>query len=946
MEHVREQDFLAGNQLPHQRWLQGEVLSSHLSYWRDQFGDSFPVLQLPGDRARPAGQTFRGNTRTFVLPLSLSRSIKALSHAEDATLFMILLAAFQLLLHRYTAQDDIITGTPTRMAGGFPNTLLLRTDMSGDPSFRELLGRLRKIVLGAYAHPNLPFEQLVEELQLGQGQASNHSLLVPVMFAMKEAGMAADGTEDFTAGDSHNGRASSDLALLIEDTVEGLKTSFQYNIDLFADTTIARLAGHLKTLLSGITANPDRRLSVLPLLTEKEDRQLLVDWNDTATDYPKDSCLHQLFEANEKERPNAVALIFKDEQVTYGELNRRANQLANYLQSLGVGPEVRVGICVERTVEMVVAILGALKAGGAYVPLDPTYPRERLAFMLEDAKIPVLLTQQRLAERLLDDRKLSIQHSALRSSILDPHLKVVCLDADWWAIARESEENPENEVTAENLAYVIYTSGSTGRPKGIILRHSGVVNNLVDLNRSFDIGIEDRILAISSPSFDMCVYEVLGTLAAGGTIVMPEASVAKDPSHWARLMVEHRVTVWNSAPPLLELLVSYVEDRPELRPRSLRVAILGGDWVPVTLPDRLKALAENVRVIVLGGATEASIHSIVYPVEKTDPTWKSIPYGRPMANQRACILDPYLQLLPVGAPGELHLGGVGLARGYFDRPDLTAEKFIPNPFGQQPGDRLYKTGDLARYMPDGNIELIGRMDHQVKIRGHRIELGEIVAVLKQHPGVERAVVLAREDKPGNKQLVAYVVVDPSAKPTPADLTNVLKKQLPDYMVPSAIILLDKLPLSPNGKVDRRALPAPESLRSQLKKAAVQPRTELEQLLAGMWQSILGTAPIGIDDNFFELGGSSIQAAVLINKIQDQLAEIIHLVAIFDAPTIADFASYLQKHYPDAVARICATEPVQNSASDDRAAAARTERIDESKAEQMRELLRRRKTARS
>jgi amino acid adenylation domain-containing protein len=618
-------------------------------------------------------------------------------------------------------------------------------------------------------------------------------------------------------------------------------------------------------------------------------------------------------------------LIFKEEQVTYSELNRRANQLAHHLRSLGVSPEVRVGICVERSVEMVVAILGTLKAGGAYVPLDPTYPRERLAFMLEDAKVSVLLTQQRLLAGLPEHRA-----------------TVACLDSGWEVISRQSGDSAKSEVTVENLAYVIYTSGSTGRPKGIMLRHSGVVNNLVDLNRSFEIGVEDRILAISSPSFDMCVYEVLGTLAAGATIVMPDASVAKDPSHWAKLIVEHRVTVWNSAPQLLEMLVGYVENRPELRPRFLRVAILGGDWVPVTLPARLKALAGNVKVIVLGGATEASIHSIVYPVEKADPSWRSIPYGRPMANQHAHILDPYLQPVPVGVPGELHLGGVGLARGYFDRPDLTAEKFIPNPFGQQPGERLYKTGDLARYMPDGNIELIGRMDYQVKIRGHRIELSEIVAALKQHPAIEQAVVVAREDKPGNKRLVAYVVSNPSSdKPTQSELRNTLKKQLPDYMIPPVIVVLDKMPLSPNGKVDRRSLPPPESVRPQ---AYVPPRTGLEQFLCNIWKEILAIEQIGIHDNFFELGGSSIQGATFINKIQEKLAEIIHLVAIFDAPTVADFASYLHKHYPDGISRICASESLQGS-EDDVLATTQIRKIDGSKAEQMRELLRRRNAPR-
>ncbi|MCI0544165.1 MAG: amino acid adenylation domain-containing protein, partial [Actinobacteria bacterium] len=390
----------------------------------------------------------------------------------------------------------------------------------------------------------------------------------------------------------------------------------------------------------------------------------------------------------------------------------------------------------------------------------------------------------------------------------------MCLDTDREVISRERVENATSGVSAENLAYIIYTSGSTGRPKGIALRHTGVVNNLVDLNRSFGVGPEDRILAISSPSFDMCVYEVLGTLAAGGAIVMPEAALAKDPAHWAELIVRHRVTVWNSAPPLLEMLVNHVQNRPPLRPKSIRVAILGGDWVPVTLPDRLQALADDVRVIVLGGATEASIHSIVYPVDRTDPTWRSIPYGRPMANQHAYILDAHREPVPIGVPGELHLGGIGLARGYFDRPDLTAEKFLPNPFRQGP-ERIYKTGDLARYMPDGTIELIGRMDFQVKIHGHRMELGEIAAALKQHPAVRQAVVLAREDEPGDKRLVAYVVADGASPPRPTELRNFLKDRLPRYMVPSAFAVLDKIPLSPNGKVDRRALPPPDPTRGEL-----------------------------------------------------------------------------------------------------------------------------------
>jgi amino acid adenylation domain-containing protein len=926
---ARTEDYFVDGQVIHQHWLQGTMLSSHLSYWRKQVGSSFLGSVLPTDHLRAAGQTFKGKSHEFVLPDSLSKSLKNLSRDEDVTLFMTLLAGFQVLQHRYSAQDEIIVGTRIRTVEGRPNTLLLRVDASGDPSFLELLRHIRDVVLGAYAHAALPFEQLIQELQpVQEQQDAKPGTLCPVSFTMTGSQRRDNGVEVFTSGELPHGTANIDLALVMEDAVGRLKGSFHFDTNLFEEATIARMAAHLMMLFSGIVANPERRLSMLPLLTDNERHQLLLEWNDTATDYPRDACLHELFEANEKQSPSAVALICKDAQVTYSELNRRANQLALTLQLLGVGPEVRVGICVERSVEMVVAILGTLKAGGAYVPLDPTYPRERLAFMLADSKVSVLLTQQQRLANLPEHRA-----------------KVVCLDAERKAAFSESVDNVRSGVTAENLAYVIYTSGSTGQPKGIMLRHSGVVNNLVDLNRSFEIGAADRVLAISSPSFDMCVYEILGTLAAGAMIVMPEAGAAKDPKHWATLMAQHRVTVWNSAPPLLEMLIGYVEDRPELHPRFLRVAILGGDWVPVTLPDRLKALATEVKVIVLGGATEASIHSIVYPVEKTDPTWRSIPYGRPMANQLAYILDRYVQPLPVGVPGELHLGGVGLARGYFERPDLTAEKFIPHPFGQ-PGDRLYRTGDLARYMADGNIELIGRTDHQVKIRGHRIELGEIVSALKKAPGVEQAVVLAREDNPGNKRLVAYVVGDGSAKRPPDDLRNLLKQQLPEYMVPSAIIALDKLPLSPNGKVDRRALPSPEALREQLEKPLAAPRTELEELLVGMWQSALGKGRIGIDDNFFELGGSSIQAAVLINKLQDQLGEIIHLVAMFDAPTIAEFASCLEKDYPQAVARICATGSRQAGRGDAPTFTTRREKIDGSKVEQMRALLRKPKSSAS
>jgi amino acid adenylation domain-containing protein len=900
-------------------------LMFHLSYWKDRLGDSPAVVQLPTDRPRQTASRLPTAIRAFALPPGLAGRLEAFARSEDDVAFTTLLAAFHVLCHRYTGQDDIVIGTPVRVSGGSLNALPLRTDVSGDPSFHQLRGRVRQVLQDAYAHQDVPFERLVEDVA-GLSAAAN-----PFFTVMFAGGNGREPAPDAAGAGSSDGHVLStfnglwggiELLLTVDGVGRDLRGTFEYDPRRLDEASIDRMAGHFRMLLEGILANPHQRLSRLPLLTDSERHQIVVEWNDTRTDFPRESCLHELFEANVRRQPNAVALLFRDQQISYTDLNRQANRLAHHLRALGVGPEVRVAICVERSVEMVVGLLGILKAGGAYVPLDPAYPRERLAFMLEDAKVSVLVTQQRLL------------------AALPPQgARPVCLDTGRDVVSGGSEENASSGVSAENLAYVIYTSGSTGRPKGIALRHSGVVNNLVDLNRSFGVGPEDRILAISSPSFDMCVYEILGMLAAGGAIVMPEAALASDPAQWAELIVRHQVTVWNSAPPLLEMLVNHVENRPQLRPRSIRVAILGGDWVPVTLPDRLKALADDVRVIVLGGATEASIHSIVYPVDRTDPTWRSIPYGRPMANQRAYILDSHLEPVPIGVPGELHIGGIGLARGYFDRPDLTAEKFVPNPFSHE-GDRIYKTGDLARYMADGNIELIGRMDFQVKIHGHRIELGEIAAALKQYPAVQQAVVLVRGDEPAKKRLVAYVVCEGPSQPRQAELRSFLKERLPRYMVPSVFVLLDRLPLSPNGKVDRRALPLPDWGRPELTEAFVPPRNALERLLCEMWQEILGVERVGVHDEFVALGGSSIQGAVFINRLQERLGAIIHVVAVFDAPTVADLAGYLTQHYEDAVARVCGSDSLGDAGLAAGATAGQRPKIDASAAQQLRQLLRR------
>ena len=876
------------------------TLSAHLAYWRTRLGDAPPALELPTDRPRRPGTAEPVRAHAFAVPATLTSSL-----GSGAPASTVVLAAFAAVVHRYTGQDDFVLGARLPGLDGRTHTLPLRLDASGDPGFRAWLGRVQAAVEDAARHPVEPVDRLVEALA---GRAVAPGALFRVMVALAATAGAPAALE------------GAELALVAEAAgADATAAVLRYEAGLFDDATAARMAGHLLTLLAGAVADPDAPLSALPLLTPAERHQLVVAWNATDADYPREACLHELFEAQVRRRPDAVAVLAGDATLTYAELDRRANRLAHALRRLGVAPEARVGICLERAVELVVAILGVLKAGGAYVPLDPGYPRERLAFMLEDAKVAVLLTQARL-----------------RAAVPAGTTPCVCLDADAGALAREPDHAPASDVTAEHLAYVIYTSGSTGRPKGIALRHTGVVNNLVDLNRSFAIGPADRVLAISSPSFDMCVYEVLGTLEAGGAIVLPEAARERDPAHWAALMHRHGVTVWNSAPPLLGMLVEHAEAHG-LRFDALRVAILGGDWVPVTMPDRLRARAPGVRVVVLGGATEASIHSIVYPVDRTDPTWRSIPYGRPMRNQRAYILDRHVELVPVGVPGELYLGGVGLARGYVDRPDLTAEKFLPNPFGG-PGERIYRTGDLARWRPDGTIELLGRIDFQVKIHGHRIELGEIVAALKTHPAVQHAVVVAREDRPGVKRLVAYVVADPAARPSPGELRALLRDRLPGYMVPSAVVLLDRLPLSPNGKVDRRALPPPDPGRPDLGTPLVAPRTPLEAALAALWAELLGLDRVGVEDDFFELGGSSIQAAQLVNRLQERLGEIVHVVAVFDAPTVAALAAYLTTHYPAAIARLVGAEAPAEPAE---VGADAGRRLDTAAVARARQLLRRR-----
>jgi amino acid adenylation domain-containing protein len=889
------------------QWLQGEVLETQIAYWKEQLADAPALIDLPTDHPRPAVQTFRGAHQSLVLPKHLQDGFKALSRQEGVTQFMTLLAAFNVLLHRYTSQDDLIVGTPIAnrnrletegLIGFFVNALVLRTDLSGNPSFRELLRRVREVCLGAYGHQDLPFDRLVEELHVQRDLSRNP--LFQVMFVLHNTSLRAVELPGMTLspveGDSET--AHFDLTLQILDTEQGLTAAFVYNTDLFEAATITRMLGHFQNLLEAMVADPEKRLADLPLLTEPERQQLLVEWNDTKTDNPQDACIHQLFEAQVERTPDAIAVVFsakggsafsgeaeqlrdhastREAVLTYGELNRRANQLAHHLRALGVGPEVLVPICLERSLEMVIGLLGILKAGGAFVPLDPAYPKERLAFMLKDAQVPVLLTQERLVAGLPE-------HDA----------KVICLDSGWETFSCESGENPGISTLPENLAYVIYTSGSTGQPKGVLVSHGAIADHCRNAQRYYELDSRDVVLQFASLSFDVSLEEILPTLIVGARLVIMGTNVWP-PAEFHRKISEFGLTVLNLPTAYWQELAREWAGVPELVPNiQPRLFIVGGDTM---LPDVLKLWqrtpVNSIRLLNAYGPTETTITATAFeipPRSGENTTDQRVPIGRPLANRAIYILDQHGHPVPIGVHGHLHIGGAGLARGYLNRPELTAEKFIPDPFSAMPGARMYKTGDLARYRPDGNIEFLGRVDHQVKIRGFRIELGEIEAVLGQHPAVREAVVLAREDAPGEKRLVAYVVADSTAD----ELRRFLKDKLPEYMVPAVVVLLEALPVTPNGKVDRRALPAPDRSRPELEKAFVAPRDDLELQLAHIWEEVLGVRPVGVTDNFFELGGHSLLAVRLFALIEKRLGKKLPLTAVFQGATVEHLAGVLRQ----------------------------------------------------
>jgi amino acid adenylation domain-containing protein len=851
----------------------GELLERQGRYWKEQLCGFHP-LDLPTDRLRPSVQSHRGGCTEVLLPEALADSLKALGRNENATLFMLLLAALQVLLSRYTGSEDIVVGSMAagrnwveteRLIGLFLNTLVLRTNLSGNPTFRELLGRVRDTCRGAYSHQDLPFEELLKMLRPERYLSTTP--FFQVVFNLENlpeewAEIPGLQIEEF---EFEFPVSPYDLTLEIFPKGRKLKSSFIYNADLFDRGTIERMAGHYRTILEAIVAEPDGRIASLPLLTATERHQILVEWNRTDVEYPRDATIHELFEAQAQRTPEAVALTCEEFSLTYRQLSQRANQVAHALREVGVGPEVIVGIYMERSLDMVIAIMGVLKSGGAYVPLDPAYPAERIAFMLEDTRAPVVLTQSKIAAKLA-------RHRAT----------VICLDSDSPSIAAHSTVNPVSTTTPDNLAYVIYTSGSTSTPNGVMIQHRGLCNLAVAQIRSFGVEPDSRVLQFASISFDASVSEIVMALCRGTTLYLPPPGVALVGEALLQTIAYHGITHVTLAPAVLGNLPEVADLAP------IRTLIAAGEALTEEVAKRWRA---GRHLINAYGPTEATVCTTVHHCRVGDSG--SPPIGRPIANTRVYILDGHGEPAPIGVPGEIYIGGVGVARGYLNQPELTAERFLPDPFAVGAGARMYRTGDLGRWLPDGNIEYLGRNDFQVKIRGFRIELSEVENTLRQHPGVHEAVVTAREDTPGDKRLVAYVVLAGESAGTSGELRDYLKQKLPDYMVPAAWVVLSALPLTPNGKVDRKALPAPDTARPAHSLGFVAPRSETEKKLAGWWAEVLGLDSISIHDNFFELGGHSLTATKLISRIRTGLRIDVPLRGLFERPTVARFSEYIE-----------------------------------------------------
>lgn len=842
-------------------WLQGEVMEQQLAYWKKQLCN-LPELELPMARQRGATRSQRGGCQFFVVVKETVRKLTELSESEGATLFMALLAAFQLLLGRYSGQADIAVGTPIagrtqeeteKLLGLFVNTLVLRTDLSGNPTFRDLLHRVRSVALDAYANQDVPFEKLVEELQ--PERDTSRLPLFQVMFVLQGAPTrwALPGLE-VREEIIDVGLEEFDIRLELTKSDQGLRGILGYRTDILNDAFMCRMARHFQVLLEGIAAEPEQGIAHFPLLTSEEHQHIVEERNQTQEIYPVGACIHDLFSEQAEKTPNAIALEDTNTRMSYMELDRRANQLAHYLRENGVGLEVRVGICMQRYASMVVALLGILKAGGTYVALDPVYPLERLQFIREDAGIEILITESLLKQKL--------QHPATKQIHLD-------LQAD--EIAQMEIHPPVTHVKPENAAYVIYTSGSTGKPKGTIIEHRSATTFLYWARQIYTDNELSGVLASTSICFDLSVFELFVPLSWGGRVIL-----VKDVLHLATLANASTVRLINTVPSAITELL-----RIKGVPSSVTTVNLAGEPLKRRLADDIYRETSAVKIFNLYGPTEDTTYSTYSRIAQDEE--EEITIGRPLANTQAFVLDTSCQPVPTGIPGQLYIGGDGLARGYLHRPDLTAQKFIPNPFSHKPGTRLYHTGDLARWNEDGNLEFLGRMDYQVKVRGFRIELGEIESALESLPGIEKAVAGVWEQD-DDRRLIAHYVGDS----TPDQIKEELRRRLPEYMVPFRLFKIVEMPLTPNGKIDRKRLPPPESLQAEPEHLSQAPETPVEELVANIWADLLKIKCVGLYDSFFRLGGHSLLATRVISRVREIFKVEVPVRILLECPVLADF----------------------------------------------------------
>ena len=852
---------------------QGDSARAQLEYWKERFATPPPVLELPGDRPRPPIQSYRGGVLGYAIPSALYDEVKRFSRQEGATAFMTFLAVFHALLSRYSGQDDIVVGVgnanrPRReieaLVGFFINTLPLRVDMSGNPTFRELLAQVKASTIDSYANQDVPVERLIESLNIER--SLSHSPLFQTMvfyqnFPEQTVELPGLTLLPVRLDSAHSGTARADISIFANESPDGLMLLIEYASDLFDHEYIQGFAGHLEQLMRSAVADPGRRLSDLEILSAQERQRLRVDLNATARPMPAEATIHAMFEAQVLRSPEAVAVVQDGTRLTYAELDAQAAAVAAKLRAHGCGPGTMVGLFLDRTPRMLAALLGTLKSGAAYVPLDPSYPADRIGFMLEDSAAPVVITEDALAGQLPAGA-----YALLR---IEDALEAAALAG-----------RAPSPATAEDTAYVIFTSGSTGRPKGVCIPHRAAVNFLASMAREPGLTADDTLCAITTLSFDIALLELMLPLTVGARVALADRATASDGEALAAMLETVGASVMQATPATWRMLLDAGwSGRPQMR------IFCGGEALPRELADRLLGCGRELWNVY--GPTETTVWSTV---ERVQPGQTAITIGRPIDNTEVYIVDKHLQLVPAGIPGELLIGGLGVAKGYLDRPELTAEKFIADTLGQRANGRLYRTGDLARWRRDGRLEAIGRIDHQVKLRGFRIELGEIESVLAAHDAVAQAVVICREDRPGDKRLVAYLIAA-DGEIDIAALRTAARERLPEYMMPSAFMTMDRLPLTPNGKVDRRALPAPDAEAFAVAEYTA-PRNAEEETLTALWAEVLGRPQVGIHDNFFDLGGHSLLATQLVTRMQKALGGDIGLRMMFEAPTVAQFAELL------------------------------------------------------